>query len=310
MNRKFFPIYHSELLRRIFLDEDLRPICCKAFCGIIKVESTFVRTWAKKDTLFGSIYKIGQIDYRKLAELEEFKQEISKETAAEIDNKIKEYKKISRYMPDSMRDGYVPAVHIPLLFEVFKEGKTIANFCKEANIDTERFRRWRQTYPELDNAFFKAQTLAQSYWDDYFRKHPETVPALYARVYACRFRPHMPLKGANTAKEVAAIALEGLSDNNPEKYSLSLEQAERVMVIAQKKKSVEIENPVVTSEMQEQKNEEEKDLNEEIIECENALMEHLADLKEKQEQIISEVMKARNEKRIRKIQKSVKKVSK
>lgn len=56
--------------------------------------------------------------------------------------------------------------HIPLLHRVFKNGKDIAHFCREAEISRPSFFYWVNEYPEFKEAYEAARETARAHWED------------------------------------------------------------------------------------------------------------------------------------------------
>ena len=61
---------------------------------------------------------------------------------------------------------FEPAVHIPMLYELFSSGKSLAAFCVEADIAQSTFYYWLNSFPEFEEAYSKANMQAQLYWEE------------------------------------------------------------------------------------------------------------------------------------------------
>jgi hypothetical protein len=59
---------------------------------------------------------------------------------------------------------YDPEYHIPLLIDLFEEGKDIYNFCAIAEISDTCFRKWRKRYKAFEEAYEYALQLAHCAW--------------------------------------------------------------------------------------------------------------------------------------------------
>jgi hypothetical protein len=62
---------------------------------------------------------------------------------------------------------YIPSIHIPLLDEIFSNGKSIAAFCVAAKICRATFHNWTINYPEFEEAYELATLKAEVYWEEY-----------------------------------------------------------------------------------------------------------------------------------------------
>ena len=62
---------------------------------------------------------------------------------------------------------YNAEVHIPLLDEIFSNGKSIAAFCVAAKIVRATFHNWVNKYPEFEEEYEMAVLKSEVYWEEY-----------------------------------------------------------------------------------------------------------------------------------------------
>lgn len=60
---------------------------------------------------------------------------------------------------------YKPDIHIPMIKDLFREGKSIASFCVKAEISKKTFFQWIKDHPEFEEAYEDALSLAEEWWD-------------------------------------------------------------------------------------------------------------------------------------------------
>lgn len=77
--------------------------------------------------------------------------------------------RVKRYTINKLEIKYDPAYHISLLFDTFSEGKTVAEFCAEAEICRATFYNWLNEHSEFSRAYDKARMFAQAHWELYGR---------------------------------------------------------------------------------------------------------------------------------------------
>lgn len=68
------------------------------------------------------------------------------------------------FIRDKHNYKYNEIKHIELLYELFKEGKGIAEYSVKAGIHRNVFSDWVHRYPEFKEAYLKALCMAESWW--------------------------------------------------------------------------------------------------------------------------------------------------
>lgn len=78
----------------------------------------------------------------------------------------KKITQIAKRMINGLEIKYDPQVHIPLLLDLFSEGKDIAAFCYEAEIGRSTFHFWCHEHPAFQRAYIFAREAAHAWWED------------------------------------------------------------------------------------------------------------------------------------------------
>ena len=102
-------------------------------------------------------------------------------------------------------------VHIPLLHELFSAGQSLATYCVAADIVPSTFYHWLDLFPEFEQAYEKANTQAQMFWENLAMNNIVQSGfnfSLWSSVMRNRFNmtEHRKLKVKNIAKENTAVA--------------------------------------------------------------------------------------------------------
>lgn len=84
---------------------------------------------------------------------------------------------------------YIPAIHIPLLFKVFKEFDSEARFCAEALISRNTFNSWCMLHQDFAEAYNIAKQLGQTLWERLpFSKDKKIDTNIWMKIYNTRFK--------------------------------------------------------------------------------------------------------------------------
>jgi len=132
----------------------------------------------------------------------------------------KEVQAAAEHCLGNKKTKYNPDVHIPLLMQLFAEGKSIAEFCFKALVTQKTFHQWVNTHPLFETAYELALCAAQVVWD-FKGENKEINTAAWTIIMKNRFsyseerKLSIPkIKGAKTFDEHYKIIMEHLADGN------------------------------------------------------------------------------------------------